>query len=576
MADGDFDIPDAEEVEETGEEVDYDPQTVGKVQELIKGGGLQKLITKAGEGWETPDTGDEVSVHYTGTLLDGTKFDSSLDRGQPFTFKLGQGQVIKGWDKGVATMKKGEKATFTISPENAYGEAGSPPVIPANATLKFDVELLHWASVKDICKDGGIIKKIVTEGKKWENPKDLDEVLVKYEVRLQRHQTVVAKSPESGVEFTVKDGHFCPAIGQAVKTMLKGEKALLTVKPRYGFGEKGAAPSGDVKAIPSDAVLEIELELISWKVVEEVTDDKKVIKKILTAGEGYEKPNDGSTVKVRYVAKLENGTIFEKNGQDGEELFQFVTDEGQVIDGLDKAVLTMKKNEHALVTIYPEYGFGGEETKRDLAIVPANSTLFYEIELVEFIKEKESWELEVPEKLELAAKKKEDGNALFKAGNYARASKRYEKAVKLIEYDSSFDDAQKKQAKTLKVSCNLNMAACKLKLKDYREVVKLTTKVLELESSNVKALYRRVQAYIELLDLDYAETDIKKALDIDPQNREVKLEYKRLKQKLAEQNKKEAKLYGNMFARLSKMEAAEKKMEPANGAAAAPEPMVTT
>lgn len=59
---------------------------------------------------------------------------------------------------------------------------------------------------------------------------------------------------------------------------------------------------------------------------------------------------------------------------------------GQVIDGLDKAVLTMKKNEHALVTIYPEYGFGGEETKRDLAIVPANSTLFYEIELVEFIK----------------------------------------------------------------------------------------------------------------------------------------------------------------------------------------------
>jgi len=86
----------------------------------------------------------------------------------------------------------------------------------------------------------------------------------------------------------------------------------------------------------------------------------------------------------------------------------------------------------------------------------------------------------------------------------------------------------------------------------------LTTKVLELESTSIKALYRRVQAYIELLDLDYAETDIKKALDLDPNNKEVKVEYKRLKQKQAEQNKKEAKLYGNMFARLSKLEAAEK------------------
>ena len=85
------------------------------------------------------------------------------------------GQVIKGWDQGIKTMKKGENALFTIPPELAYGESGSPP-IPPSATLQFDVELLSWTSVKDICKDGGIFKKILKEGEKWENPKDLDEV----------------------------------------------------------------------------------------------------------------------------------------------------------------------------------------------------------------------------------------------------------------------------------------------------------------------------------------------------------------------------------------------------------------
>jgi FKBP-type peptidyl-prolyl cis-trans isomerase FkpA len=100
---------------------------------------IEKLNSTNGT---SPKAGDSVTVHYTGWLTDGTKFDSSVDRNEPFAFVLGAGQVIQGWDEGVATLKVGEKARFTIPPEKAYGREGYPGAIPPNATLIFEVELL--------------------------------------------------------------------------------------------------------------------------------------------------------------------------------------------------------------------------------------------------------------------------------------------------------------------------------------------------------------------------------------------------------------------------------------------------
>ena len=139
------------------------------------------------------------AVHYTGTLVsDGTKFDSSVDRSEPFKFKLGTGMmrermgcstpgdngtgcdcvagaVIKGWDAGVATMTKGEKAILTCQAHFAYGSAGSPPTIPPDAALNFEVELLSWKSESDLTSDGGVVKAVLAEGSGWAHPGDLDE-----------------------------------------------------------------------------------------------------------------------------------------------------------------------------------------------------------------------------------------------------------------------------------------------------------------------------------------------------------------------------------------------------------------
>jgi len=117
------------------------PQTAAAPTEVTMPDGLKFTDDTVGTG-AVATNGKTAVVHYTGWLMDGTKFDSSLDRNQPFTFPLGAGQVIKGWDEGVAGMKVGGKRTLIVPPALGYGARGAGNVIPPNATLKFEVQLL--------------------------------------------------------------------------------------------------------------------------------------------------------------------------------------------------------------------------------------------------------------------------------------------------------------------------------------------------------------------------------------------------------------------------------------------------
>ncbi|PHT37201.1 Peptidyl-prolyl cis-trans isomerase FKBP65 [Capsicum baccatum] len=494
--------------------------------------GLRKKILQKGNSWKTPFPGDEIQVHYRVKLQDGEYFDSSYDKGKPFTFKLGQGEVIKGWDEGLATMKKSEKAIFTIPPNLGYGEIGSLPLIPPNSTLIFEIELVSWNSIRDISGDGGIFKKIIKEGEGWATPKDVDEVLVKY-VASTEDGKILSKF-EDGIEFSLLEGHLYPAMKKCIRTMRKGEIVELTVKPAYYFGNSSFDGDG-IGILQSNSNLIIHLELISWKIVVDVTGDNKVLKKLIKVGEGYDHPIEGSLAKVMYIGKHEDGTVFERKGSD-EEPFEYVCSEGQINDSLDRAIMTMRKGEVATVTI-------------------SSDSVLYEIKLVDFNKEKPFWKMDTKEKLEACEKIKNEGNVLFKDGNFQCASRKYDKecniALKFIQFDHSFNSDERCRANALRLSCYLNNAACKLKVGEHQEASKMCSKVIEYDPCNVKALFRRAQAYLRINELEKAEIDIKKALQVDPNNRDVKVMYKEMKNKQKQYAQHEVKIFSTMLSRLA-------------------------
>ena len=204
---------------------------VGKAIDLKGDGKLMKTIEVKGSGWEKPNQGAEVTVHYTGTLEDGTVFDSSRER-DPFVFKLGEGQVIKGWDQGVKTMKRGERAILKCHHEYAYGVNGRPPTIPPGATLTFDVELLSWNEWKHVsgsAKDGTITKKILQPGKGYEKPDFDTECTVSWVLTAEGSDAVLEEKAD--VTIVIGSEALLEGLEKGLVSMKSGEQAIIKLQP---------------------------------------------------------------------------------------------------------------------------------------------------------------------------------------------------------------------------------------------------------------------------------------------------------------------------------------------------------
>ena len=242
-------------------------QTIG--QEVSTPSGLKYIDEVIGTG-EIPEKGGKIKVHYTGTLEDGTKFDSSHDRNKPIEFSLGIGQVIRGWDEGISTMREGGKRKLIIPPELAYGERGAGKAIPPNATLHFDVELIEVMEKfidtdftlpgKEEVTESGLRMIIHKEGN-GQAPSVGQTVSVHYTGILE-DGTQFDSSHDRGrpFSFPLGQGKVIKGWDEALALMSKGEKRTLIIPPDIGYGEQGAGGR-----IPPNATLIFEVELIDFK-----------------------------------------------------------------------------------------------------------------------------------------------------------------------------------------------------------------------------------------------------------------------------------------------------------------------
>lgn len=563
------------------------------------GGVVKEIVSHGTQGWMKPEDGDEVHMHYRGTLQSGgDEFDSSYSRGIPFSFKLGEGKVIKGWDLVGKTMAKGEKARVTLKPEYAYGASGSPPKIPANATLVFDMELVSWTSQRDVFGDGTVMRTEVESGDGWERPGKLAEVTMDIRVFSVSEDDMDVDGKSGGTKkkeekkndevMVYEKNGFVATLGASqmpeqweriVPEMKRNNCVHLVCKPPrlLGAGLDGKDIGIDLKGA---TCMRHEVTLRSWRKIEDVASDGSVMKKVLSEGDGWERPGEGATATIDVSVHLVDPTTSHHvvpspaTNSDKQttspvlrtpDLVVKVGD-GMVIDGLDRVLQTMKVGEQALAYLQPSAAYGSapslltEELRT--AGIDVSSSVLIEVTLTSFEKGPDVWGMSTEQKMAEMTRRKTRGNTLFKDKRYDTARKSYQRAVSLFESSTAdLEGDVKTQVNDLLVSCHLNMAMCYDRKNDPTQALTHCKKALEIQPANVKALYRQGCAYLELDDFYNAQSSLRYAKELAPGNGDVVKKLRLLKEKRVRQDAQDKKLFSNMFGRMSKMEDKEKKKD---------------
>lgn len=363
---------------------------------IVTASGLRYIITEKGNGIK-PEEGAKVDVHYTGSLTNDTVFDSSYKRNQPFSFTLGQGRVIKGWDEGVALLNEGDKATFIIPADLAYGSRATGN-IPANSTLIFQIELLkvtnpikiepYDVAGKDTLTTASGLKYIIVKKGSDKNPlAKAGEIATVHYSGYFKDGLMFDSSVKRGqpIKFTLGQGQVIKGWDEGLQLMRSGDKFRLLIPYQLAYGEKGRG-----KSIPpkSDLIFDVELVYNQAEIKIEAYDTKgkdtivteSGLKMIPIKTTNLQTPIKGQTVIVHYTGYLTDGKVFDSSIKRDDPI-KFEVGEGKVIKGWDEALLRMKKGEKYRLVIpanlaYGEQGAGG--------VIPPNAELIFDVNLIDF------------------------------------------------------------------------------------------------------------------------------------------------------------------------------------------------
>ena len=355
--------------------------------------GLQYVEKVAGDG-ASPQEGDIVTMHFIGTLADGTVFGDTYTTDQPVVIVYGRDQLLPGWEEGVGLMKAGGEAQIIIPPELGFGEE---PVgaIPPNSQLVLDIELLSVESPPkpeavdedDLeTTDSGLMYYDLAEGD-GDTPEDGGNVTANFTIWVREEdgdRFVVSSADNEPISFTIGalDVVF-PGWDEGVSSMKEGGKRQLIIPSDLALGPQGG---GD---IPPDATLVMEVELLEVVEppepieMEEVDPDDYIETESglmyydVVEGDGAS-PEEGQTVIVHYTGWLEDGTQFDSSVERGQP-FTFPIGTGSVIAGWDEGVATMKIGGKRQLRIPSDlaYGDGGSGS------IPPGSTLIFDVELID-------------------------------------------------------------------------------------------------------------------------------------------------------------------------------------------------
>jgi FKBP-type peptidyl-prolyl cis-trans isomerase len=324
--------------------------------------------TTVGSGREA-QANDVLTVEYVGTVQGGKEFDSSKGK-QPLSFVLGGGQVIRGWDQGLAGMKVGGKRHLVIPASLAYGDQAMGEAIPANSTLVFDIELLRIDRTGDPAK---IELATVTPGK-GDAAKAGDEVVVNWRGSfINGKEFINSYTSKQPAKLACGSPGLPKGINQAIEGIKAGEKRHAVVPYTLGFGANGA------QGIPPYATLVLDVEAVSVTPrAEAIARDIKMLKiEEVTPGTGAE-AKDGDTVEVHYTGMFPDGKKFDSS-LDRNQTFKVKVGAGQVIRGFDLGILGMKVGGKRKVSIPADLGYGARGAGNT---IPPNQDLVFEIELV--------------------------------------------------------------------------------------------------------------------------------------------------------------------------------------------------